>query len=298
MSNIVDLAVIPVAGLGTRLWPLTKSQPKEMLPVGRKPVLDYVIEELILSGLRRFIFITGPGKAAIENHLVGNGEECHFLRQDQPLGLGHAVKCAAPIVGQQPFALALGDMIIGLHAQSRIMERMIETFENFHADAVIALDEVAPSDVVHYGIAQPRGKIRQVFELQDVVEKPSAEEAKSRLAIAGRYVFGPAIFQLLEETPPNKSGEVLLTDAIRALIAKRGKVMGLRLAPGEEFFDIGNFKSYFQAFCQFALCDREYGTSLRQFLRRLIAAQQCELAPHFPNRSDAMAVLNVHKGSQ
>jgi len=114
-------------------------------------------------------------------------------------------------------------MIIGLHAQSRIMERMIETFEKSGADAVIALGEVARSDVVHYGIAQPRGRIRPIFELADVIEKPRVEEATSRLAVAGRYVFGPSIFQLLEETRPHKNGEILLTDAIRALIAKGEK---------------------------------------------------------------------------
>ena len=287
-------AVIPVAGLGTRLWPLTKSQPKEMLPLGRKPVVEYVIEELMLSGIRRFLFITGAGKVAIENHFECNGKptnyfgksgqggvledlgidqagrEYVFTRQDKQLGLGHAVLCAAPMVGDRPFALALGDMIIGLHAQSRIMERMIETFEKSRADAVIALGEVARSDVVHYGIAQPRGRIRPIFELADVIEKPRVEEATSRLAVAGRYVFGPSIFQLLEETPPHKNGEILLTDAIRALIAKGGKAVGVRLAPGERFFDIGNFKSYFQAFCQFALTDPDYGPSLRQFVRRLV----------------------------
>ena len=278
MNKMVDLAVIPAAGLGTRLWPLTKSQPKEMLPLGRKPVVEHIVEELLLSGIRRFLFITGPGKAVIESHFECNGkasQEYHFTRQHQPLGLGHAVLCAAPIVGDRPFALALGDMIIGLHAQSRVMERMIETFEKSSADAVIVFGEVPRCDVVHYGIAQPRGKLRPIFELADVVEKPRVKEARSRLAIAGRYVFGPDIFQLLGETPPHKSGEILLTDAIRTLISKGGKVVGMQLAPGEQFFDIGNFKSYFQAFCQFALADQDYGPGLRKFVRGLVKTPHC-----------------------
>ena len=296
MSVIVDLAVMPVAGLGTRLWPLTKSQPKELLPLGRKPVVEYIIEELVLSGIRRFLFVTGRGKVSIENHLKSNGKSTNHLRksgqrgiggdwrigqpgreyiftgQEEQLGLGHAVKCAAPLVGDRPFALALGDMIIGLHAQSRILGRMIETFEKSRADAVIALGKVAPSDVVHYGIAQPWGRIGPVFELADVVEKPRVEEARSCLAVAGRYVFGTGIFRLLEETPPDNRGEIQLTDAIRTLIFKGGKVVGMQLAPGEQFFDIGNFKSYFQAFCQFALADQEYGPCLRQFVRGLVKA--------------------------
>jgi UTP--glucose-1-phosphate uridylyltransferase len=335
MGMMVDLAVIPVAGLGTRLWPLTKSQPKEMLPLGRKPIVEYILEELAISGIRRFLFITGPGKVSIENHLEANGQltsppspppavkrgrgqkrrlappdspfrhwgvsqpgrEYLFTRQDKQLGLGHAVRCAASLVGDQPFALALGDMIIGLPGQSRILGRMIETFEKCRADAVIALGEVARSDVVHYGIAQPREKIRPVFELADVVEKPRPEEARSRLAVAGRYVFGAGIFPLLEETPRAKNGEIQLTDAIRTLISKGGKVVGVRLAPDEPFFDIGNFQSYFQAFCQFALADQDYGFHLRQYLGRLIAAPLSVFsqvrdgrtgAPHFPTAREVV----------
>ena len=311
MSMMADLAVIPVAGLGSRLWPLTKSQPKEMLPLGRKHVVEYIIEELALSGIRRFLFVTGPGKVPIETFLEKNGKEHNgkltsscspyapgretalrdrrrllgdwpggrsarrymFTPQNKQLGLGHAVLCAAPLVGDQPFALALGDMIIGLHGQSRTLGRMIETFEKSRADAVIALGEVARSDVVHYGIAQPRGRIRPVFELADVVEKPRPQEAKTRLAVAGRYVFGPGIFRLLEEIPPAKSGELQLTDAIRALIFKGGKVLGMRLASDEPFFDIGNFQSYFKAFCQFALADRDHGPGLRKHMRALIRTQ-------------------------
>lgn len=197
----VNLAVVPVAGRGTRLLPLTKSQPKEMLPVGRKPVVQYVVEELSRCGVNKLLFITGPGKTAIENHfdidaeLIANLRETgkeellaelaferedieyFYTRQRRQLGLGHAVLCSQPMVGNQPFVVALGDSIIGLNAQSRVVAAMIEQFDATGADAVVALEEVPRQDVVHYGIAQPKDRVDDVFDLADLVEKPSVEEA-------------------------------------------------------------------------------------------------------------------------
>src|SRR5262249_11685171 len=208
-----DLAIVPVAGQGTRLLPSTKSQPKEMLPVGRKPVVQYVVEELALSGIRRLLFVTGPGKTSIENHFDVNAELIAFLRetgkeellseldferkdiqyfytrQRRQLGLGHAVLCAAPLVGSQPFVVAVGDSIIGLNAQSDIVHRMVEEFERSKSDAVIAFETVPREDAEHYGMAKPRGPAGDVFELEDIVEKPGAAESPSDLAVAARYVF-------------------------------------------------------------------------------------------------------------
>jgi UTP--glucose-1-phosphate uridylyltransferase len=290
----IDLAVVPVAGQGTRLLPSTKSQPKEMLPVGRKPVVQYVVEELAASGVRRLLFVTGPGKTSIENHFDLNPELIAFLRetgkealleelaferqnveyfytrQRKQLGLGHAVLCARPIVGRQPFVVALGDSIIGLHAQSAIVARMVEAFEAEKADAVIAFEDVPPDQVVHYGIARPRGEAGAMFVLDDVIEKPSVAEAPSTLAVAARYVFAPAIFELLARTPPGKGGEIQLTDAVRALVRTGGKVLGLRLPTGERRFDIGNFESYFEAFCEFALADPKFGPGLRRRLQSIL----------------------------
>src|SRR4051794_13105556 len=187
----IDLAVVPVAGQGTRLLPSTKSQPKEMLPVGRKPVVQYVVEELALSGIRRLLFITGPGKTSIENHFDLNLEliallresgkedlladldferqdlQYFYTRQRRQLGLGHAVLCARPLVAHEPFVVALGDSIIGVHAQSDIVGRMIEEFRRADADAVIAFEPVAAEEVVQYGIAKPRGAAGAVFALED-----------------------------------------------------------------------------------------------------------------------------------
>jgi UTP--glucose-1-phosphate uridylyltransferase len=292
----VSFAVVPVAGRGTRLLPLTKSQPKEMLPVGRKPVVQYVVEELARCGIGRLLFVTGPGKTAIENHFDIDAElvdnlrqtgkeelleelaferedlEYFYTRQRRQLGLGHAVLCARPVVGDQSFVVALGDSILGLQAESEVVRTMIERFETSRAAAVVALVEVPMEEVVHYGIAKPRHEAGEVFELDDLVEKPGVAEAPSNLAVAARYVFSPAIFDCLERTPPGKGGEIQLTDAIRLLIREGRKVLGVRLMPNERRFDIGNFESYFLAFAEFALADPQYGTGLRRRLMELLDA--------------------------
>lgn len=289
----INLAVVPVAGLGTRLLPATKSQPKEMLPVGRKPVVQYVVEELTRVGVDRMLFVTGPGKTSIENHFDLNHElvqnlretgkeellaelnfertraQYFFTRQRQLLGLGHAVLCAEPFVGRQPFVVALGDSIIGMHAQSTVVRRMIELFETNQADAVVAFEEVPPSEVFRYGIAQPRTQ-GPIFEVADLIEKPDVDAAPSNLAVAARYVFSPAIFAALARTKPGKGGEIQLTDAIRILLQEGGRVYGVSLDTHEQRYDIGNFESYFRAFAEFALADETHGAALRRHLEELL----------------------------
>jgi UTP--glucose-1-phosphate uridylyltransferase len=276
---------------------LTKSQPKEMLPVGSKPVVQYVVEELIRCGVHRMLFVTGPGKTAIENHFDINVElidhlrqtgkeellaelsfereeaDYFYTRQRRQLGLGHAVLCAEPFVKGQRFVIALGDSIIGLQAQSRVVERMIEVFEQHDVYGVIAFQEVAPEAVVRYGIAEPTQKITDadtIFELKDLVEKPGVEEAPSRMAVAARYVFSPDIFGYLKKTEPGKGGEIQLTDAIRMLIADRKKVLGIRIPPRHRRYDIGNFQSYFETFFRFALADPDQGPAIREMARKII----------------------------
>ena len=290
----INIAVVPVAGLGTRLLPATKSQPKEMLPVGRKPVVQYVVEELTRMGMKRFLFITGPGKTSIENHFDLNVEliqtlretgkedllaefefermpvQYFYTRQRQLLGLGHAVSCAEPLVGDQPFVVALGDSIIGLHAQSDVVRRMTDCFVRNQAAAVIAFETVPVSEVHHYGIARPRNGAGDIFEVADVIEKPSAQEAPSNLAIAARYVFAPSIFEAIKRTKPGKGGEIQLTDAIRLILQEGGKVYGVRLSDDERRFDIGNFEAYFRAFIEFALADEKLGASLREFVEQML----------------------------
>ncbi len=292
MPNI-EIAVVPVAGLGTRLLPATKSQPKEMLPVGRKPVVQYVIEELTRVGVKQVLFITGPGKTSIENHFDLNGEliqtlretgkedllaelaferkpvQYFFTRQRQLLGLGHAVLCAESFVGDRPFAVALGDSIIGLNAESDIGQRMAQVFFAQGADAVVAFERVPQDEVHHYGIAKPKNG-GDIFEIADVIEKPSAAEAPSNLAIAARYVFAPKIFDALRRTKPGKGGEIQLTDAIRLVLREGGKVIGMSLRAGERRYDIGNFDAYFRAFVEFALADEKYGAAFREYLQTLM----------------------------
>lgn len=292
---MINVAVIPVAGMGTRLLPATKSQPKEMLPVGRKPVVQYIVEELTRVGIQRMLFITGPGKHSIENHfdlnleLIENLRESgkeelleeleferstvqyFYTRQRRLLGLGHAVLCAQPFIENEPFVVALGDSIIGLHAQSKVVERMIGIYEEQHAQAVISFEEVPYDEVSQYGIAKPKGA-GEVFEVEDLIEKPSIEEAPSNLAIAARYVLSPKIFKAIRQTQPGKGGEIQLTDAIRLLMHDGDKVFGVCLNGQEKRYDIGNFDSYFRAFVEFALADDKYGESLRRSLEELLNA--------------------------
>jgi UTP--glucose-1-phosphate uridylyltransferase len=289
----INIAVVPVAGLGTRLLPATKSQPKEMLPVGRKPVVQYVVEELTRMGMQRLLFITGPGKTSIENHFDLNGEliqvlretgkeellaeleferapvQYFYTRQRQLLGLGHAISCAQPFVGNQPFVVALGDSIIGMHAQSDIVQRMTRCFVDKQAAAVIAFEEVPAAEVYRYGIARPKSD-GDIFEIADLIEKPSVEEAPSNLAIAARYVLAPAIFEAIRHTRPGKGGEVQITDAIRILMQGGGKVYGVCLRGDERRYDIGNFQAYFRAFVEFALADAKEGPALRQHLEAIL----------------------------
>ena len=289
----IEIAVVPVAGLGTRLLPATKSQPKEMLPVGRKPVVQYVVEELTRVGTKQVLFVTGPGKTSIENHFDLNPEliqtlresgkeellaelafersavQFFYTRQRQLLGLGHAVLCARSFVGRRPFIVALGDSIIGMHAESDVVRRMVRCFLERDAVAVIAFEEVPPGDVMHYGVAAPMSA-GDVFQLADVVEKPSPEEAPSNLAIAARYILSPAVFDALDQTAPGKGGEIQLTDAIRSQIRQGGKAYGVRLTGGERRYDIGNFDAYFQAFVEFALADPRHGAELRRYLEALL----------------------------
>lgn len=289
----ITVAVVPVAGLGTRLLPATKSQPKEMLPVGRRPVVQYVVEELTQAGIERVLFVTGRGKTSIENHfdtdfelvqsLRESGKEdllaelefararvqYFYTRQREILGLGHAVLCARPFVGTEPFVVALGDSILGRDRRSAVVRRMVECFVEKKAAAVVAFERVPRSDVPHYGIARPRGE-GDVFEVADVIEKPGPEDAPSELAIAGRYVFAPSIFEALLRTHPGKGGEIQLTDAMRIVIREGGRVYGMCLGEHERRFDIGNFDSYFRAFVEFALADEKHGPALRQTLQRLL----------------------------
>ncbi len=286
-------AVIPVAGLGTRLLPATKSQPKEMLPVAKKPIVQYVVEELARSGVTQVLFVTGQGKASIENHfdhdpvlaarlqrgsnadlleeLAFEDLNLHYLytRQKVQRGLGDAILYGEPFVGQEPFVVALGDSIIGLNGASDICRRMSDAYEQHEAAAVIAVEEVEPDQTRHYGVVKPESD-DDVFVISDLVEKPDPKDAPSNLAIAGRYVFSPLIFDMIRHVEPDAKGEVQITDAIQMLCRSGRTVVGVKLSAEERRYDIGNFTSYFQTFVEFALADPDHGPKLRECLKTLI----------------------------
>jgi len=277
---MIPIAVVPVAGLGTRLLPATKSQPKEMLPVAKKPVVQYVVEELEANGVKRILFITGRNKTSIENHfdfdhelmrtLREGGKEdllaeleyermrmqFFFTRQRRQKGLGDAVLCGQHFTEEAPFVVALGDSIIGLDGGSRVVERMGDVFVRERASAVIAVEAVPLESVSSYGVVAPGPELGDgAFVIEDLVEKPDPEAAPSNLAIAARYVFGPEIYPALCRTAPGKGGEIQLTDAIRILAAEGRRILGMRLGELEKRYDIGNFESYFEAFIDFALAE-------------------------------------------
>lgn len=286
MSQEISIAVIPVAGLGTRLLPATKSQPKEMLPVAKKPVVQYVVEELESNGIRQILFITGKNKTSIEDHFDFDNElmrhlresgkeellpeleyermrlQFFYSRQRRQKGLGDAVLCAQYFTQDQPFVVALGDSILGLNASSRVVGRMVEAYREHRPACIIAVEEVLPETVSLYGVVSPSSD-GEIFSIEDLVEKPSQRQAPSNLAIAARYVFSPGIYGAIEQTLPDKSGEVQLTDAIRIMIKRGEKVMGIRLPADEHRYDIGNFQTYFEAFLDFALSDPQLGERLR-----------------------------------
>jgi len=253
-----------------------------------------VVEELEAAGLKRILFITGRGKKAIEDHFdrdpelarllrQGNKTELlteltfeqtdaafYYIRQGEQLGLGHAVLQAEAFPGDRPFVVALGDSIISNDGGgTNIVRRLIDCCEEKNASCVIAFEEVPIEDAPKYGIAKP-AEDGEIFLLEDVIEKPSPREAPSNLAIAGRYVLSPRVFDALEETPPGKNNEIQLTDAIRILMRRGEAVYGVRLAAGERRHDIGNFSSYFRSFVEFALRDPEHGDALRRHLRTLL----------------------------
>lgn len=293
----VNVAVIPVAGFGTRLLPLTKSVAKELLPLGGKPVLQHVVEEMQDAGLQQIVMITSELKKGIETHFESNPELVQRLRNEQKpdladrlefvrentsidyliqheqKGLGHAVLCARDRVGNQPFLVALGDAMIGLNQHASLCKRMIRIFDQHNADAVIAFQQVADSKVGRYGIAslQPGyNEGDELFVLNDLIEKPTLAEAPSTFAIAARYICKPVVFEYLQDTAPGVGGEIQLTDAIRTLLKNGGKVLGVPLREKEKRYDVGSFDSYYQAFLETALADPQYGPALKQKMQEIL----------------------------
>ncbi len=271
-------AIVPVAGLGTRLLPTTKSLSKEMLPVGRLPVVHHVVEELAAAGIRQILFITGRNKSAIENHFNDSsagyherGIEFFFTHQPPPPGTGTAVAVGEAFAAGEPFVVAFGDSIVRTSSGRPLLQRMIDSHLRHCAACTIGAYEVPEDQMHHYGILVPEVATAEDSKLTAILEKPTPEQTSSRLAVSARYVFSPTIFDHIRATAPSASGEVYLTDAIAALIAAGNPVRAVRLSTDEQRYDIGNHLSYFATFIDYALDDPEWGEQIRTYLREKLA---------------------------
>ncbi|MFA0785174.1 UTP--glucose-1-phosphate uridylyltransferase [Fervidibacter sacchari] len=281
----VRLAVVPAAGLGSRLLPLTKAQPKEMLPLGRKPVLHHVIEELAGANICRILLITGRRKRSVEDYFDEDGDLRHldpekvptaeklgvslaYMRQPQPLGSGHAVSLAASFTGDEPFLVAYGDCVIWESPKGSLVLEMISAYEQFKPAAVIAVQKVPKSEVQKYGVVAVERWEGNLAKVEAIVEKPEPNKAPSNYAVAARYLFTPQIYEALEAVKP-KSGEWQLTDAIQKLIDWGETVLCVRLGDRKRF-DVGSFMSYCIAFIHAAIHDPEIGRDLVRELQRML----------------------------
>jgi len=282
-------AVFPAAGLGTRFLPATKAQPKEMLPLVDKPIIQYVIEEAVASGITSIIIVTGKGKNAIEDHFdvskelerlleergktdlleqvrsISNLINISYVRQGESLGLGHAVLMAKDLVGDEPFAVMLGDDIID--SAVPCMKQMVDVFGR-HGGPVIAVQQVPKSEISAYGVIDgvPEPNADRVYRIKDLVEKPRAEEAPSDLAIIGRYILTPDVFKELENTPRDKGGEIQLTNGLRQLSRQRS-LSGYRFEGRRH--DAGNKLGFLKATVEFALKRPDLGGPFREYLKSL-----------------------------
>ncbi len=287
MTNKIRKAVFPAAGLGTRFLPATKASPKEMLPLVDKPLIQYVIEESVASGIESILIITGRDKSAIENHFdisfeleqmlkergkddlfeevraISDIAQISYTRQKQALGLGHAIYQAKDFAGSEPFAVLLADDIVD--GEKPALQQMVEVFEKYQAP-VIATMQVAGEDISRFGVIDADEVEPNVYKINDMVEKPSFADAPSDLAIIGRYIFTPDIFQTIEQTIPGTGGEIQITDAMRILLKERPfyavKLDGKR-------HDAGDKLGFLKATVEFALKRDDLGEEFREYLRLL-----------------------------
>lgn len=284
----VRKAIIPAAGLGTRFLPATKAQPKEMLPIVDKPAIQYIVEEAIASGVEDIIIVTGRNKRAIEDHFdrsvelesmlaekhkddlleivqdIGRMAEIHYIRQKEPLGLGHAVYCARKFIGNEPFAVLLGDDI--MVGDPPCLAQLIGLYEKT-GSPMVAVAEVPESDVSKYGIVAPEPSDigEHVYRVTDLLEKPPREIAPSNLAIIGRYVLDPSIFDILEEQEPGGGGEIQLTDAMRKM---NERLPMLACKFNGERYDVGDKFGYIEATIELALKNKELREEVSRYLKK------------------------------
>ncbi|SFE49476.1 UTP--glucose-1-phosphate uridylyltransferase GalU [Alteribacillus iranensis] len=287
----VRKAIIPAAGLGTRFLPATKAQPKEMLPIVDKPTIQYIVEEAIDSGIEDIIIVSGRGKRAMEDHFdksyeleetlakkekwamleevqaISNMANIHYIRQKEPKGLGHAIACASRFVGDEPFAVLLGDDIV--KSDTPCLKQLIDTFDRYHS-SVVGVQEVPDEDVSKYGIVSPKGEEVEdgVIHLNDLVEKPALDHAPSNYAIMGRYVLRPEVFSILHQLPPGSGNEIQLTDAIRKLNETQA-VLAYQF--GGVRYDVGDKFGFIKATIDFALEREDLREPLMGYLKETLS---------------------------
>lgn len=286
----VTKAVFPVAGLGTRFLPATKANPKEMMPIVDKPLIQYAVEEAVAAGITELIFVTNSSKRAIEDHFDSNfeletnlqergkhdlleivrgilpeGVSCAYIRQKSPQGLGHAVLCAKQLVMNEPFAVLLADDLID-GGDSSCLRQMVDVFQK-NKSSIIAVEKIAPSETKKYGVVDVDSSEKTVMTLRGIVEKPSADAAPSNLGVVGRYILTPRIFTLLENTAKGSGGEIQLTDAIATLLHEE-KVYALQFQ-GKRY-DCGSKLGYLEATIAYALKHPELAADFRQSLRDFV----------------------------
>ncbi|MGZ5784653.1 MAG: UTP--glucose-1-phosphate uridylyltransferase GalU [Ramlibacter sp.] len=285
-------AVFPVAGLGTRFLPATKAQPKEMLPIVDKPLIQYAVEEAYAAGIRHMIFVTGRNKRAIEDHfdtayeleseleaahktdllalvrsMQPDDMDCSYVRQPRSLGLGHAVLCAQPLVGNEPFAVLLADdLMVGCDGGPPVLTQMVDVFQDLPT-SLLAIQEVPLDHVKRYGIVAGDPAGERVMKVRQMVEKPSPESAPSRMGVAGRYILTPAVFDFIRSNPRGAGGEIQLTDAIARLIDSEG-VHALQYQ-GKRY-DCGSKQGFLEATVELALKHEEVGPGFKAYLKALV----------------------------
>jgi len=289
----INKAVFPVAGLGTRFLPATKAQPKEMLPIVDKPLIQYAVEEAYAAGIRHMIFVTGRNKRAIEDHfdtayeleneLEANHKhellslvramqpddmDCSYVRQPRSLGLGHAVLCAQPLVGDEPFAVLLADdLMTGLDGGPSVLTQMVDVFQNLPT-SLLAVQEVPANDVRRYGIVAGTPAGDRLIKVDRMVEKPDPATAPSRMGVAGRYILTPAVFGHIRNNPRGAGGEIQLTDGIAKLMDSEGvhayQYQGKR-------YDCGSKEGFLQATVELALKHPEVGPGFQEYLKNLMS---------------------------
>lgn len=284
----ITKAIIPVAGFGTRFLPVTKALPKEMLPIVDKPIIQYLVEEAVDSGITEIIFVTGRGKRAIEDHFDDSFEleynlvEKHkhdlleeiykiprlakfaYVRQPKPLGDGHAISCARHLIGNEPCAILFGDDII--YNKTPCIRQLIDIYDKY-GDPVVALEKVPHADVHRYGVVSGVEIEPKTYQIKDIVEKPKVEEAPSDLTIVGKYIITKDVFDELEQINPGKDGEIRLADALKAVLQKNKPVYGLEFE-GKRY-DCGSKLGFLQANVDFALKHKDLNGHFREYLKQL-----------------------------